>query len=476
MRGFLTGSTLGVLLGGTAALGTAILFPAPASDLPPAAPQVDVAVATGEPAGERDVAALDVVTDKPALEETPQTAVPEDEVVAPVADTVPLDEPIATGIEGALEAPDVSEAPEAPDVSSDPVLPSPQSVAPQAPAAEASVDVATAPALAAPETTETPEPETSDASDAVDAPEDDDVQDDAPEATDVATDEDAAAPVIVDTSPDVQTEAPSVISIVTEDGQPLPQGDSGIQVNRPTTEVAPEEAPAAVDVDPNAPALVKYAAAFENPDDKPLLSIVLFDRGEVARPQVTLAQIPFRITIAVDPSDANVKERMSIYQEFGHEIALITEFPDGATPSDIEVALTGAFETIPEAVALVDTGDTGLQGERDVIEQTMLALADEGRGLLTISRGLNTALRSADEAGVPAATIYRDVDDEWQSARIIRRFFDQAAFRARQQSGVVIFGRLRPNTLTALKNWSDSARAEQVAMAPLSAVLQAQEN
>ena len=103
-------------------------------------------------------------------------------------------------------------------------------------------------------------------------------------------------------------------------------------------------------------------------------------------------------------------------------------------------------------------------------------LAEDGRGLLTISRGLNTALRAADEAGVPAATIYRDIDTEWQSARVIRRFLDQSAFRARQQSGVVLFGRLRPNTLTALKNWGKSSRAEQIAMAPLSAVLTEDQN
>jgi len=118
---------------------------------------------------------------------------------------------------------------------------------------------------------------------------------------------------------------------------------------------------------------------------------------------------------------------MRLYRDKGLEVAVMAELPEGATPADVEVILTGIFTQLPEAIALVDTGSAGLQANRDVIEQAMAVLADDGRGLLTISRGLNTALRAADEAGVPATTIYRDIDTEWQSSRIIRRFLDQVA-------------------------------------------------
>jgi polysaccharide deacetylase 2 family uncharacterized protein YibQ len=81
------------------------------------------------------------------------------------------------------------------------------------------------------------------------------------------------------------------------------------------------------------------------------------------------------------------------------------------------------------------------------------------------------ALRAAEAAGVPAGVIYRDLDAEGQDARVIRRFLDQAAFRARQQSGVVLVGRVRPDTLSALILWGSANRAGDVTLAPVSAVL-----
>ena len=57
---------------------------------------------------------------------------------------------------------------------------------------------------------------------------------------------------------------------------------------------------------------------------------------------------------------------------------------------------------------------------------------------------------------------------------MIRRFVDQAAFRARQESGVILLGRVRPDTISALTLWGNANRAGQVALAPVSAVLTGQ--
>ena len=108
-------------------------------------------------------------------------------------------------------------------------------------------------------------------------------------------------------------------------------------------------------------------------------------------------------------------------------------------------------------------------------EQAMEGLAEDGRGLVTVSKGLNTALRAAEQANVPAGVIFRDLDSEGQDARVIRRFLDQAAFRARQESGVLLLARVRPNTISALVLWGTANRAGQVAVAPVSAVLSAQQ-
>ncbi len=83
-------------------------------------------------------------------------------------------------------------------------------------------------------------------------------------------------------------------------------------------------------------------------------------------------------------------------------------------------------------------------------------------------------MRAATASEVPAALVYRELDAEEQDAATIRRLLDQAAFRARQESGVVLLARVRPETLSALILWSEADRARQVAIVPASTVLKGQ--
>ena len=73
--------------------------------------------------------------------------------------------------------------------------------------------------------------------------------------------------------------------------------------------------------------------------------------------------------------------------------------------------------------------------------------------------------------------MFRDFDNKGQSAVVMRRFLDQAAFKARQQpGGVVMVGRLQAETISALLLWGLQDRATRVALAPISALLQATQN
>ncbi len=54
---------------------------------------------------------------------------------------------------------------------------------------------------------------------------------------------------------------------------------------------------------------------------------------------------------------------------------------------------------------------------------------------------------------------------------MIRRFLDQAAFKAGQEGAVIMLGRLRPDTISALLLWGLQDRANSVALVPVSAVL-----
>ncbi|MFC6759564.1 divergent polysaccharide deacetylase family protein [Sulfitobacter porphyrae] len=53
---------------------------------------------------------------------------------------------------------------------------------------------------------------------------------------------------------------------------------------------------------------------------------------------------------------------------------------------------------------------------------------------------------------------------------MIRRFLDQAAFKAGQEGAVIMLG-LRPDTISALLLWGLQDRANSVALVPVSAVL-----
>ena len=98
-------------------------------------------------------------------------------------------------------------------------------------------------------------------------------------------------------------------------------------------------------------------------------------------------------------------------------------------------------------------------------------LAESGHGLVSFPAGLNTGHKSALKLDVPAGLVFLDLDGDGQESPVIRRFLDNAAFRARNEEGVIVIARTRPETLQALLEWSLGNRAQTVTLAPISAVL-----
>jgi polysaccharide deacetylase 2 family uncharacterized protein YibQ len=62
----------------------------------------------------------------------------------------------------------------------------------------------------------------------------------------------------------------------------------------------------------------------------------------------------------------------------------------------------------------------------------------------------------AERAEVPAATLFRLLDDEDQRATVITRFLGRAEFAAAQEGAVIVAGRTRPDTVTALFSWASA--------------------
>jgi hypothetical protein len=161
---------------------------------------------------------------------------------------------------------------------------------------------------------------------------------------------------------------------------------------------------------------------------------------------------------------------MAAFRAVGAEVLAVARLPGGAEPVDVEVFLGGTLATLPEAVAVLDLGEGGLRDRDEVARMALDRLARDGRGAVLAAQGLGGA-EQAQAAGVPAAELLRDLDGAGQDAASIARQLDDAARRAGQSGEAVLLGRLRPDTLDALADWAGGRRAQDVAVAPVSALL-----
>lgn len=218
---------------------------------------------------------------------------------------------------------------------------------------------------------------------------------------------------------------------------------------------------------------VAFSEPFYNPEDRPLMSIVLIDDAGAVGAEA-LAEFPYPLSFAIDPDDPDAAAKMAARRAAGFEVLMLADLPRAATPQDAETALEVWRSRLPEAVAILEGVETGVQGNRPLADQVAAMAASAGYGLVTQNSGLNTVQKLALRDGVPAGVVFRDFDGAGQNPRAIRRFLDQAAFRAGQEGAVIMLGRLRPDTISALLIWGLQDRAARVALAPVSASLEAQ--
>ncbi|MGC3936697.1 divergent polysaccharide deacetylase family protein [Roseobacter sp. EG26] len=250
-------------------------------------------------------------------------------------------------------------------------------------------------------------------------------------------------------------------------------------------EIEFEEQPEPIEEDPSPetleslPPVERFAVPHDNPADKPVMAIVLMDDGvdlsanTIGLP--ALRSFPYPVSFAVDSSLPDAKDRMAAYRAEGFEVLATINLPEGAQAQDAEISLAVALEAVPEAVGVLEGVGEGVQGTRDAARQVTEILAASGHGFVTQNKGLNTVQKLAAKAGVPSAVVFRDFDSNQQTPTVIRRFLDQAAFRAGNEGAVVMLGRLREDTISALLLWALQDRSERVALVPVSAALQSAE-
>jgi len=450
-------------------------------------------------------AALPDVEDSPEATGAPQVVAPEPDDLSSLsgADTAPARAPTTGSDVDALgAAPEASGGTGGVAVESEsPVLPSPQSQAPEAPQDEGRVAISSDPAQPP-----APDPGEADAgltggetggltdgeavgdtggetrSAVPDFPDEEETPTLAPNAAEESPSrDDTITPIAPDEGPvpeAVQTaeDAPETPKTLPPSGT-ISDRVEGVRSNRlprigdePETETAEEaeETPA-----PER-AILRHAAAFENPEGKPLMSIVLMDDGSSPIGMEALASFPYPLSFAVDADWAGAAEAAERYRAAGFEVLLTVDLPESAAASDTEVAMQAWLDRVPQAVALLEGDETGVQASREASAQLAPILKETGHGIVMHPNGLDMARKLIGREGVPSATLFRDFDGQGQDASAIRRFLDQAAMKAGQQDeGVIMLGRLRADTISALMLWGLQDRANRVALAPVSAVLMA---
>ncbi|WP_316247439.1 hypothetical protein ROLI_018540 [Roseobacter fucihabitans] len=253
---------------------------------------------------------------------------------------------------------------------------------------------------------------------------------------------------------------------------PVVRDLSAEEVNSgPARDVGPSEASLPRPVE-------QFAVRFDNSENKPVMAIVLMDEGvDLSRGNIglpALRRFPYPVTFAVDAKLPDASERMMAYRAEGFEVLALVDLPAGASAQDAEVTLSVALEAVPEAVGVLEGVGEGVQGSRDAAQQVADILAQTGHGFVTQNNGLNTVQKLAAKSGVPSAVVFRDFDSAEQTPTVIRRFLDQAAFKAGREGNVIMLGRLREDTISALLIWGLQDRAKTVALSPVSATLQSQ--
>ncbi len=253
----------------------------------------------------------------------------------------------------------------------------------------------------------------------------------------------------------------------------------GVRIIRPSTTKPPATKPlpaaradaaTARDAADGSPALVRNAADFANLGGKPLMSVILIDDGSQNPAMIT--GLGFPVTVALDPTRPGAAEAAVIYRAAGLEVLILASaLPAGATASDLEVTFQSHFNTLPQAVGVLDLPLDGFQDNRVLAQQIIGILGQGGYGLVTLDKGLNPAAQVAERERLAQARVFRELDAAGETPETIRRYLDRAAFRGAQQGSVVVLGHGTGETLQALVEWAAEGRAANMALCPVSAAM-----
>ena len=243
----------------------------------------------------------------------------------------------------------------------------------------------------------------------------------------------------------------------------LPTGELPQIGDAPTAPTAPR--------DPAAPAaaLVRNAAAFENPDAKAMVAVVLI--ADAGAP----VDLPIPVTLAFSQSLPDAARRIDAARGRGQEVVVIPAVPEGAAATDVAQSLQASADLLSQAVAVMDSPQGRLDLNGDALDELIAEIRQSGHGLVTYPHGsgFNMPLQVARREGAVASVFFRDIDAAGQGVVVVKRFLENSVSNARRLGSVIVLARNRPETVQALAEFALVSRESNVVFAPLSAVLRA---
>jgi polysaccharide deacetylase 2 family uncharacterized protein YibQ len=218
--------------------------------------------------------------------------------------------------------------------------------------------------------------------------------------------------------------------------------------------------------------LARFAATFENPDQKPVIAIVLLDNGLSEANRNLVNTLPFPVSIALDPTDPETPSAAATYRAAGREVVMLaTTIPVGAEASDVAVTFQSHADAMPEAVAVLDLEEGGFQSNRPLATLVVPVIKDQGRAVITWDKGMNAGDQVARREGVASGMVFRRVDPEGSDPAAMRRLLDRAVFKANQSGHAIVVGEANNETIAVLVRWAMEGSGSGLAIGPVTAAL-----
>lgn len=223
-------------------------------------------------------------------------------------------------------------------------------------------------------------------------------------------------------------------------------------------------------------ALATNAAAHTDNANRPMMAIILQDAGAAEDLRRGLLTLSAPITFGVTANLSGASDISTGYHDKGYEVVVV--MPDqgqlaerGMSSADMQSLLSGVFDAVPVATALVDRVGGEFPSDPNLVNAALETLKTTGHAFLTHrGNGLNSVPQKANSEGVPSDVVFR-VIDETDDAASIRTALERAVLEASKSGKVIVIGRVRPDTVTTLFSWLLSPGASSVSIVPVSQVL-----